>query len=95
VRSGPWKLLLPHTYTSVKGQAPGRDGKPGKSVGVTLERPELYDLAADPNETTDVARKHPEVVAKVMQHAEAFRQELGDSLTKRVGRGVREPGREP
>jgi arylsulfatase A len=27
--------------------------------------PELYDLAADPNETTDVAAKHPDIVAQL------------------------------
>src|SRR5205814_3217143 len=45
VRSGRWKLMLPHTARSMKGQEPGRDGKPGQykpeKVGT-----ELYDLVA-------------------------------------------------
>lgn len=94
VRSGPWKLVLPHEYPSMKGQEPGKDGKPGKAVSTKVEKPELYNLKDDRNETTDVSAKHPDVMAMMQKHVEAFRTELGDSLTKRTGQGVREPGRE-
>src|SRR5207253_1465115 len=30
VRSGPWKLVLPHTYRTLAGSSPGRDGIPAK-----------------------------------------------------------------
>jgi arylsulfatase A len=42
-----------------------------------------------------VAAAHPDVVARLMALAEKAREDLGDSLTKRTGRGVREPGRAP
>lgn len=95
VRSGRWKLMLPHTYRTMQGQPPGKDGTPGRYRQVTIERPQLYDLVADPNETHDVAAANPEVVQRLLKLAELARQELGDSLTQRTGTGVREPGRLP
>ncbi len=92
VRSGDWKLHLPHTARTMLGQAPGRDGIPGKyrPLPVGLE---LYNLREDIGETKDVAALHPEVVERLQRLAEAAREELGDQLTNRTGRGNREPGR--
>ena len=55
----------------------------------------LYDLAADRNETTDVAAQHPDVVERLTALAERARADLGDALTARPGTGRREPGRAP
>jgi arylsulfatase len=93
IRSGKWKLMLPHTYRTMKGQKPGKDGKPGPYRQVKITKPELYDLSADIGETTNVADQHPDVVKRLLGYAEQARAELGDSLTKRKGTGVREPGR--
>jgi arylsulfatase len=60
---------------------------------VKITKPELYDLSADIGETTNVADQHPDVVKRLLGYAEQARAELGDSLTKRKGTGVREPGR--
>ena len=30
VRSGKWKLMLPHTYRTMESQEPGKDGTPGR-----------------------------------------------------------------
>jgi arylsulfatase A-like enzyme/predicted neuraminidase len=95
IRSGKWKLMLPHTYRTMKGQPLGKDGTPGRYRQVMIEKPELYDLAADVGETKNVADEHPDVVKKLLGYAEDARKELGDSLTKRKGSGVREPGRLP
>jgi predicted neuraminidase len=95
VRSGKWKLILPHTYRTMQDQAPGKDGKPGRYHPVTIQAPELYDLDADVGETRNVAAGNPEVVKRLLGYAERARDDLGDSLTKRVGTGVREPGRLP
>jgi arylsulfatase A len=95
VRSGKWKLMLPHTYRTMEGQPEGKDGKPGKYKQVKIEKPELYDLAADVAESKDVAATNPEVVKKLLALANAARDDLGDSLTKKVGKNVREPGRLP
>lgn len=91
VRSGKWKLHFPHSYRSLKDKG-GLDGKPGpyvqKKIGLAL-----FDLDQDVGESTDVAEKNPEVVKRLQALADDMRAELGDSATKQVGRGVREPGR--
>ncbi|MDP7302288.1 MAG: arylsulfatase, partial [Pirellulaceae bacterium] len=53
---------------------------------------ELYDLDADVGETTNIASEHPEIVKRLQQLGEKMRDELGDSRTKRQGKGVRPAG---
>lgn len=90
VRSGQYKLVFPHSFPSLTGKA-GWDGLPG---GYTTAKTELalYDLAADVGETTDVAARHPEVVKRLSDLAEVARDDLGDTLQKRTGKGVRPAG---
>jgi arylsulfatase A-like enzyme len=89
VRSGRWKLHFPHEYRALK-QA-GSGGKPGpyeqRAIGLSL-----FDLGADPSETRDVKAEHPGEVARLQALAEEAREELGDALSGRKGRGEREPG---
>jgi arylsulfatase A-like enzyme len=91
VRSGKWKLHFPHDYRHV-GAKRGADGRPGgqtaQKIGLSL-----FDLEADVGETTNVADKHPDVVARLQALADKAREELGDTATKREGKGVRAPGR--
>jgi len=54
----------------------------------------LFDLASDPGEKQNVASEHPQIVAKLQSIASDFRKELGDSITKQIGTGVRPVGRE-
>lgn len=54
---------------------------------------ELYDLAADPGESRDVAAENPDVVRTLQEKAAAYRDDLGDKGTRVKGRGRREPGR--
>ncbi len=89
---GRWKLQLPHTSPTLAGQPVAHGGTPSKYHDVQIARPELYDLVTDLGETTDVASKHPENVARLLAVAEWARDELGDSLTKRKGKGYRPPG---
>jgi arylsulfatase A-like enzyme len=92
LRSGRWKLHLPHAYDVVR--VPGRGGEFG-ALGQERIETALFDLVADPGETTDVAAAHPEVVAQLLALAEQGRRELGDKLTGRTGGGVRPEGRVP
>ena len=92
MRSGKWKLHFPHGYP--KPQPVGGDGRPGKYAQLKIGLA-LYDLETDIGETTDVAAQHPEVVAQLEALAERAREDLGDAVTKRAGKGVREPGRLP
>jgi arylsulfatase len=112
VRSGKWKLHLPHDYLTVMG--PTRtDGKPAgwgtqkpkgfedsgvrgiaSRHGYKVEKTPLalFDLEADPGEQKDVSEQYPDVVKELLRQAEAAREELGDSLTGRKGKGVRPCG---
>ena len=93
IRSGRFKLVLPHRSPTLDGPA-GSGGEPGKYRQQDVSQA-LYDLVADIAETTDVAAAQPDVVARLVAAAEKARDDLGDSLTNRTGRGVREPGRVP
>ena len=52
-----------------------------------IAEPQLFDLTADPGETTNLAPRHPDLVATLNQRLEAARTELGD--IDRTGRGAR------
>jgi arylsulfatase A len=95
LRSGDWKLHFPHGYRSMIGRAPGLDGQPGKYDYGVKTGLELYNLATDVGETTNVAAEHPDVVARLTALADAMRADLGDQLTEAPGTGRREPGRLP
>lgn len=94
LRSGEWKLLLPHTSRTLGGRPGGRDGTPApyQPLQVGLE---LYNLARDPGETRNVADQHPDVVQRLLVLADQAREDLGDPATQRTGRGTRPPGRVP
>ncbi len=53
----------------------------------------LFHLEDDLGETTDIAAKHPGMVEQLLKTAEAARDDLGDSLTKRTGKNVRPSGK--
>lgn len=71
LRSGKWKLDLPHDDIPIA----------------------LYDLDADVSESKNVADSHPKVVQMLSEMAEKCREDLGDALTKRVGKNCRPPGK--
>jgi len=91
VRSGDWKLHLPHASQSVADPAAAANGRPARyhreDVGL-----ELYNLREDPAEHRDVAVANPVVVGRLLGLAEDARLDMGDSLTKRIGRGTRPAG---
>ncbi len=93
LRSGRFKLVLPHRSQTLEGR-PGSGGTPGPYKQVDVPQA-LYDLVADVGETTDVSAAHPDVVERLLVAAERARDDLGDALTSRTGRGLREPGRVP
>lgn len=69
VRSGPWKLRYAFDQ--------GRQSDPNRA--------ELYNLADDIAETTDVAAENPEIVAQLEQHMNEIRKQIGDSRLKIQG----------
>jgi arylsulfatase A-like enzyme len=89
VRSGSWKLHVPHPYASL--EAAGGDGSPGTYVRKEMPL-SLFDLETDAGETTNVADRNPAVVEQLLAYVERARADLGDSLTKRAGKNVRPAG---
>jgi arylsulfatase A-like enzyme len=81
VRSGKWKLHIPHRYGTLTGDEAGSGGAKGRTAEVRIELA-LFDLERDVGETTTVIDEHPEVVPG-----------LGDRLIATPGNGAREPGR--
>ena len=56
-------------------------------VQTHIESPLLYDLDADIGETTDLAARHPDIVAELLALAESGRQDIGDY--NRIGERAR------
>ncbi|CAA6677567.1 MULTISPECIES: sulfatase [unclassified Lentimonas] len=78
VRSGKWKLILPHTEP-VKGSiATNWKRHIDKSDAIRITEARLYNLEADISETTDVAAQYPELVAQLTKLADSARADLGD-----------------
>ena len=77
IRSGKWKLHLPHGYSNViesdSGNVHGR-----KNIKAEIEL-SLFDLSKDISETTNVADQYPEVVTSLMKKIEGMKEDLGDS----------------
>ncbi len=92
LRSGPWKLILPHDAYCYDPSEVGSAGLPGKSRTIKITAPELYHLGNDLSEQSNVASMNPQVLEQLLKLAERGREELGDSLTKTTGKGLRPAG---
>jgi arylsulfatase A-like enzyme len=90
VRSGQWKLIFPHEYNHPA--IAGGGGRPGKYARERIEL-SLFDLKNDVSETTNVIADHPDVVQRLHALAERARDDLGDELTQRPGKNIREAAR--
>lgn len=86
VRSGPWKLVLPRV------DAPKGLGWWARMIEA-VEQTQLFDLNADPGETTNLASENPDVVAGLMKRIERAREQLGD--IEQTGTGARFYGKGP
>lgn len=93
VRRDDWKLVLPHPSRSYEKFLPANDGFPGKTDENNPMPLALYDLRRDPAERYDVQSLYPEIVAELQKTAEIAREDLGDDLTNRIGKNVREIGK--
>ena len=93
VRNERFKLVFPHSYRTYEENLPGINGMPGETSQKKVTEPELYDLRRDPGERYNVIALYPDVVAELSKVAEEARDDLGDALTSREGRGRRPAGR--
>jgi arylsulfatase A len=89
---GKWKLQFPHSYQTLAGRLGGVDGVPVTYSHAEVNHEELYDLETDIGEKTNLKEKYPQIVKQLELEAEKARLDLGDTLTNRVGSGLRQPG---
>lgn len=92
VTDGDYKLIFPHKYVSYEDYQPGEDGMPGELGTREITECELYDLRRDPGERVNVISQHIDVVEKLKQIADSYREDLGDDLTQNEGSGRRAIG---
>lgn len=69
LRAGPWKLVVvsPRAANAEEFDTPEPDLDLGKT------RLQLFQLDTDPNEATDVAKQHPEIVERLFAKWRAYR----------------------
>ncbi|HSG71431.1 MAG TPA: sulfatase/phosphatase domain-containing protein, partial [Planctomycetaceae bacterium] len=77
VRSGPWKLFLP--VNNIQGHPHFKANQPPETL--------LFNVVGDISSERNVAKDHPEVVARLTNYAEQARADLGDR--DRPGAGQR------
>ena len=77
IRSGKWKLHLPHTYrTPVEI---GNDGNRGKMVEKEVPL-SLYNLESDIGEQINVASQYPDIIQQLSKMAEKFDKNLKQNM---------------
>jgi len=91
VRSGDYKLVLPHQYRSLNGRDGGDDGIP-VDYDQNLTELALFDLSKDISEEVDINQADSLVLANLLQLAEKCREDMGDALTNKIGKNNRAPG---
>jgi arylsulfatase A len=92
IRSGRWKLHLPHSYRTLAERQGGTGGRPVRYEQGEIGRA-LFDLENDIGEQHDVSAQHPDVVERLLVLADKMREDLGDSAKKMTGKNRRPPGR--
>ena len=75
IRQGRWKLRL-GGKKNVRKKVKGADGKTKQVQETVQEAGQLFDLAADISETTNVADKNPDVVQRLAGLARKFDEQL-------------------
>lgn len=78
VRSGKWKLMLPHTEPEQGSIATKWKSHIKKADSIRIQSARLYDLGADISESNDVAGEHPEVVEELSKLAKWAQGDIGD-----------------
>ena len=67
---GRWKLHLPHPFRTL--ESAGADGHPGKYMMTRIDTA-LFDMVADPMETTSVLEENPGIAGELLRLAEQHR----------------------
>lgn len=77
VRQGDWKLHLVHSELDKTKEGLGWQSHVPKDDSPYIEELTLYNLDKDISETTNVAKDHPEIVAKLKQQLEIAKKQIG------------------
>ncbi|MDB2685833.1 sulfatase [Mariniblastus sp.] len=77
VREGDWKLHLPHTKLDRTKEGKIWQSHVPEADRAYIDTPTLYNLKDDIGETTDVAKEHPEIVAKLTKQLEFAKRDIG------------------
>ena len=85
VRVGRYKLHAPRP--AKPRSRPDWSGHIAPADRIAIDKPMLFDLDQDIGEKADIAAEHPDVVARLMEHLEWARREIGDE--SRVGAAAR------
>jgi arylsulfatase A len=72
-----WKLHIARHNSAAYAPAP-----PGGRLNYTLAKPELYNLATDPDESYDVAAENPVVVAEILRRVHALLPSFPEPVQK-------------
>jgi len=72
-----WKLHIARHNTAAYTPAP-----PGGRHSFLLPKPELYNLANDPDESYDVAAENPQVIAQMQEKIAAMLSTFPDPVQK-------------
>ncbi|MCT4602436.1 MAG: sulfatase [Marinifilum sp.] len=78
VRSGKWKLHVPHAYRICPNV--GKDGMPGNqdNFGGKIEL-SLYNIEKDPAESNNLVKKHPKIVKQLLEYIKEFEIDLKEN----------------
>ena len=87
VRSGKWKLHLPHDYNSVDGGTIENGGAVGTFASKRIEL-SLFDLDSDIGERINVADENPAIVRRLLELTDRALADIGPT-----GINKRNPGR--
>ena len=85
-RLGRYKLHVARYNSAVYSPNP-----PGGRVNLPLKSPELYDLSLDPEESYDIADKHPEVVADIRRRIERLIDGFPEEVRKDYYETLKKP----
>lgn len=77
VRSGSWKLHLPHGYRTLNGRTGRDDGIPIPYDQAFTDWA-LYNLGQDAEEKVNLYDQHPEVAERLKGYADTMIRQLGD-----------------
>ena len=87
VRQGKWKLILPRPQQAYGKRTPDIYRHIGPEDRVGFDEPFLVDLETDLAESKSVADDNPEVVKRLLDLAEAMREDIGHN--ERIGKNTR------